>query len=72
MNWVARLVIAVIAAVIAYIVCYVLVLFLPGLPPIGVQVAHVIAKFTYVICLLVFLYFLFFGYARGPWSGVRL
>jgi hypothetical protein len=71
MGWIGRIVIAVIAAVIAYIVCYVLVLFLPGLPPIGPQVAAVIAKFTYVICLLVFLWFLFVGYRTGPWSGVK-
>jgi hypothetical protein len=68
MSWFARIVIAVIAAVIAYIICYVLVVFLPGLPPIGPQVAAIIEKFTYVICLIVFLYFLFAGYAIGPWS----
>jgi hypothetical protein len=39
MGWIGRIVIAVIAAVICYIVCYVLVIFLPGLPPIGPQVA---------------------------------
>lgn len=72
MGWLGRLVIAVIAAVIAYMVCYLLVLFLPGLPPIGLAIAAFVAKFTYPICVIVFLYFLFFGYARGPWSGVRL
>ena len=72
MGWAARLVIAVIAAVVAFIVCYVLVVFLPGLQPIGGKVAAIISKFTYEICVIVFLYFLFFGYARGPWSTVRL
>jgi hypothetical protein len=72
MGWIGRLVIAVIAAVIAYMVCYLLVLLLPGLPPIGVTIAEFISKFTYAICLIVFLYFLFVGYARGPWSSVRL
>lgn len=72
MGWIGRIVIAVIAAVIAYMVCYLLVLLLPGLPPIGPAIAEFISKFTYAICVIVFLYFLFFGYARGPWSGVRL
>ncbi len=72
MGWIGRLVVAVIAAVVAYIICYALVVFLPDLPPIGVQVAQIIAKFTLPICVIVFLYFLFVGYARGPWSGVKL
>jgi hypothetical protein len=72
MGWIGRIVVAVVAAVIAYIVCVVLVTFLPDLPPIGAQLAGIIARFTLPICVIVFLYFLFVGYARGPWSGVRL
>jgi hypothetical protein len=72
MKWVGRLVLAVIAAFIAYVICFVLVTFLPDINGVGPQAADIIATFTKAIVVIVFLFFLFFGYKLGPFTRFGL
>jgi hypothetical protein len=73
MNWLARIVLAVVAAFVAFVICWCLITFLPDMKfVIANQVAGLVARFINGIVVIVFFVFLLFGHNFGPWRAWRI